>query len=664
MTASRKHALAALAVGLVVVFGGWLWLRPTVSVDADRTRDASRASDRTPPTVSTATAIPSQREPSSRTGAEIDATTDEKAKQTSVELPEESEEARLFTQGIVVDAETRAPVAGATVIVRRRFVFGSRTPRGKGITDAGGRFRFPTDRDRSASEISVVADGYAECLYTPAWTSEHEALGAVDAGTLRLWRGKRISGRVLAADGRTPVPDAKILVSADGYEEAKERTISRPDGTFTVDAIAPSPRAPYVLFALTAEELGWTQLGAAVGRTDALDVELVLRPSGAARVTIRDRSGQQRELKDATVYALARFGPLWPIPRDGRPRIREAPLRKAPGTLFQAETDASGVARFTALPTAPNGLYDFIVDVPLNFGWRDNVQIEPAVTTQVDLILGNNDPWSVTGVVHGADGSALGGAVILTSDGRGSTRTTADGRFRIDDLQLQEESIEFRIAAPGFATSWHRVEASKTTPLDIRLEPAFPIAGRVVDQQGVAVPGVGVRVRRESHGGQEATLAATTDANGRFRFDDAGEGEWTLDLSPPLPLEQWGPRSSTGVRGGDSEIVAVLRREEFGKVRVVAEIVDGATGARLAPDTAELRRRDESSRAGAACADYGTMELGSGDVTVERVKPGRWQLWVTVSGRPPAVADFESQDAVAEVRLRVVVGRPAEIRGR
>src|SRR5204863_8165040 len=106
---------------------------------------------------------------------------------------------------------------------------------------------------------------------------------------------------VVAADGHSAVGGAAILLSEIGevldpmwINFAIERGRTNDAGVFVLDQVPPWHRASYTVFAVTPEALGWAKLPVAAGRADATDIEIVLRPAGAATVTVTDASGAPR----------------------------------------------------------------------------------------------------------------------------------------------------------------------------------------------------------------------------------------------------------------------------------------------------------------------------------------------------------------------------------
>jgi hypothetical protein len=115
------------------------------------------------------------------------------------------------------------------------------------------------------------------------------------------------------------------------------------------------------------------------------------------------------------------------------------------------------------------------------------------------------------------------------------------------------------------------------------------------------------------------------------------------------------------VQGGDADAVLVQRRAVQGRARLVLTVVDEA-GAPLAPDVLTFERDDESTTRPYAL--HGKVELGTGRVVVERVKPGRHDVWLQFPDRLGTHVRVDVPDRETEIALRVEVGRAGKIRGR
>ena len=141
------------------------------------------------------------------------------------------------------------------------------------------------------------------------------------------------------------------------------------------------------------------------------------------------------------------------------------------------------------------------------------------------------------------------------------------------------------------------------------------IQGRVIDDRGRGVPGVGVELRRRSESGRAVALPdtrrTTTTADGIFRFLDLPAGDFGITLT----LDGYAPLTRNDLRIGRSELVSV---------ELTLARVDTSVGAAPVPPAAPTpygnlpRRRDDPS------SDPGPVSAAGDHVFVP--VPDRWNL--------------------------------------
>jgi thiol-disulfide isomerase/thioredoxin/protocatechuate 3,4-dioxygenase beta subunit len=132
----------------------------------------------------------------------------------------------------------------------------------------------------------------------------------------------------------------------------------------------------------------------------------------------------------------------------------------------------------------------------------------------------------VRGQVLDEQGRPIAGALVVQQEGmyldEDAPRTTSDaaGRFRFP--HTRPGSWNLMVQAPRFAPDLRPIKASpETPPIEFRLFPARVIRGRVTDPQGRPIPDVFVRLSSWRFRFLDANFKALTDADGRFRWDDA-----------------------------------------------------------------------------------------------------------------------------------------------
>lgn len=186
------------------------------------------------------------------------------------------------------------------------------------------------------------------------------------------------------------------------------------------------------------------------------------------------------------------------------------------------------------------------------------------------------------------------------------------------------------------------------------------ITGRVVDEFGNGIAGVGLLARR----GSTTCGSAVTDANGAFAFDDLGPGLYFVGSTADF----WDALDLVPEAGADRQRLASLRVVEMRahpitircvrRATLVVRVEDG--GAPVSAVQVELR---PSTRQSANVFDAPTD--AAGEALFVHLAPGPYGVDVDVPGPDPLVT---AVDVVAGRTQRVVVAvddlRGAVLRGR
>jgi hypothetical protein len=260
--------------------------------------------------------------------------------------------------GRVVDAETGAPLGGATVAARAATSGGERPgPPATTLSARDGSFQLEVDP--GAVTVGARADGYAAGRAAVA-VGEN---GASDV-RVALSRGLEIAGRVLDAAGK---PVRAAFVSAEPEGEQAEGpgpnmgfAQSGADGTFTISGLA----AGRFTLGTSDEAGGFAVLtGVAAGTQDAL---LRLAAGGEVRAQVFRPDGAPAP---DVLVRIARVNgkPFW----SGRP----------------ARTNASGVAELNA----PAGAVELAASLDTATG-SATVNVTAASTASVEIRLAPRRP--------------------------------------------------------------------------------------------------------------------------------------------------------------------------------------------------------------------------------------------------------------------------------
>lgn len=144
----------------------------------------------------------------------------------------------------------------------------------------------------------------------------------------------------------------------------------------------------------------------------------------------------------------------------------------------------------------------------------------------------------LSGVVRSRAGHPVGGATLVLTDYRGevvaSVVTGGDGWYHVDDLPGGTYTVT--VAAAGHrpsATQLSTVDGEESAH-DVELDSAAELTG-VVRSGRLGVPVPEARVSLVDPAG-EVVAVTTTDAEGRYRFTDVPEGDYTLVTSGFAPV--------------------------------------------------------------------------------------------------------------------------------
>ena len=256
--------------------------------------------------------------------------------------------------------------------------------------------------------------------------------------------------------------------------------------------------------------------------------------------------------------------------------------------------------------------------------------------------------------------------------GRGGVRSAADGSFTL--AALAPGALTLRAGLAGYLPSSQELELQAEEQRDglvVTLRTGKAIAGRVVDDRGVAVAGIRVGFNRlEMRGGIGferfvTEEAATTDANGWFALAGLGDDAVTLRAVG----KEHAPATMAEVAVGTLDVL--LRVERFGAIEGVLVGADGAPIAgsevRLgAPGDGFEFLGEADQVGGVARTRNGAARSGAdGTFRIEGVKPGKLTIRATGKGHRPARLDgVQVAAAQTSKGVRLVADRGAVARVR
>ncbi|MDY7231210.1 MSCRAMM family protein [Hyalangium rubrum] len=397
--------------------------------------------------------------------------------------------------GTVTD-DAKAPVPGALVTL----VFAAHSRFYETLTDAEGNYHL--DALPPGQFMAVVAKEGLLTKASPLWLY----LPASERN-FELQRPGRMSGRVLLANA--PVAAATVHLT-DPYGQ-KASTLTDGEGRFSFDGLG---RQAY---SLTAQHQGKgaTTYLSLDENPQRLDVLLELKPAVFIEGVVRGED--QKPLAGAEVSAFLEDWGDFELVKDFEWKTTES-------------TDDAGRYRLGPLPP---GLYRLQATDTQHLTSEEEARPFSPGKETLDFIL--KRALLVEGVLEDSQGQPVQGETMTLrrldeEHGWEMTSTGEDGRFSLPASQAGE----YQLRVDGKQV--HRLERPLTVPTDplrIVAQRLMRIAGEVVDETGMPLPGVHVGIWAEQDASEEKPLAHDeTNGEGRFliHVDTAGRYTVTADL--------------------------------------------------------------------------------------------------------------------------------------
>lgn len=458
-------------------------------------------------------------------------------------------EARRHIRGNVVDAVTKAPIAGAEVS-------GSWTFDEIVRSDASGAFSVPAG-DTYFRELHVRARGHGKAEIALAETARATD---VDGLVVELAPGWRARGRVLDADGR-PLEGAYVAACAYSYRaNASDWRGARTgrDGRFALEDLRRDVR--YTLFVRASGRGASSYFFPSVAPdVEVLDLEDVrLAPEASIRGTVVDDRGAP----------IANVGVELRGANADRGRWNDGERAEVSDTYLdvrERRTDDRG--RFTFDELAP-GEYTLAYSSDQGrFVEGETLHVAAGEEKSgVKLVVARGS--SIAGRVVDDEGRPLAQARVSVSSFEGLTeqpervRTDEDGRFEITGLTGSTYLVEVVFDRPAadardgtFHVNCNREDVrAGERALEIRAPRGIWLRGRVLDAADAPQPGVLVFAQATSGGGAQL---ATSRADGSFAIPVARGLEYDVSAHAAQTRVFAPDALAKGVRavGGGAEIV-------------------------------------------------------------------------------------------------------------
>jgi RNA polymerase sigma-70 factor (ECF subfamily) len=508
-TLAMKKLVALLL--LVGVAGAMWWISGLPPIDAPAQAPPVAPSSPTP----IAAQAPHGNAPAVDAGREAVVAT-----ATSVAAPaDEPTPTQLW--GIVVDAATRAPIAGADVQLQHcvndefwslDLAAGERIATlARARSDREGRFRFDVERARP-HRLHVVAGGYAT-------TTVPGQCGGSDV-VVALTRGASVRGVVQSKDGPLADMEVRIAVRGESIELARGRTDA--NGAFRFAGLSPAPVFVQVSSPRFEEE--WKQLALVAGTEHEVMIEMDVGKTLRGRVL--DAATSQpvaaAEVTDSWVFRRV-------VRTDAEGRFELAGLRDEGFSMVHVRAHG-----YTASATNVAGRLGDELVVRLQRGGEVIGRVVDAAGKLLPdaYVAVCASYWEAPGMM-GSDWIPA--------------RVGGDGRFQALALR-PDQHYSLLVRRAGFGARVYvlprMLAAGERHDVgDIVMQRGAGIEGRVVDDADQPIEGVAVSVRGTNADSRAWLLAGSvptrvsqfedrsvpTDARGVFRIADLAAGNFEVE---------------------------------------------------------------------------------------------------------------------------------------
>jgi hypothetical protein len=500
--------------------------------------------------------------------------------------------------GTVIDAATKAPLAGAEVTAT---VLGNPDFVRTATTDADGHYAI-RDLQITLHTVKAVKLNYAEQFFPgvddpdraqPVYpqTIVNFALSPVSygslAGKLRRHGGGSIAGATVSLTTLRGTP--------------RKSTTTATDGTYTFDQV--EPRDYRVSFELASGNLLWAHGKSNAGEADPFTVK------AGARTTVNETAPPLGTLTVKVVDAVSGEPLEGAQVNSGLFREIRFPSRK---------TDATGTVVYRDLRT---GTYTVGVESPGSFNLRNEVSgvvVRENRDTTVTVRLGRTTTLQVT-AVDAATSAPVAGFCLwyLTSGGHNVAQedrcTTTNhlqlrgfvpDRYRLF-VQPSDEAYGAQIVGTDGGTGnlddamVFDAEAGQTVNVTVKLDRAGAITGVIRDRStGKPVPLCATVLPSAAQDASVNTGRGCADTDGRYTISGLGPYTWRIQVADYDGVYAWGwsgggvnRRDAAGIKvtaGGTATANVPLRRsgritgtaKASGRVPVDTEVVavDTVTG--------------------------------------------------------------------------------------
>lgn len=568
--------------------------------------------------------------------------------------------------GVVVDAHSGAPIAGAAV--RAVDVSGVSGDDGRFVLEnvEAGRLEVSASKAlfvSGSTDVALAAMDTAQArieLEAITWGTIRGSVTDATTGDLLTGAIVRIGGTEVTTDNagrfvaeRVPSGDVGLVAAFAGYRDGRASVRLPRDGNVEQDlvlqAITTGTVIVHVLDAASKQPVAGAEImigtrrltsdsdGRAVapevpaGTIAANASAMLYEPASAHGVL--EAAGEARlevELNPITWGAV-----LGVVTNE----TSAAPIANAEIRIGELVLHSDAEGRFRA-DRVPAGPVPVSADMPRYRGDRETIALEPGSEKEVNLQLDPITTGTLRGiVVNAADGGPLSGATVTV--GGLSARSGSDGRFSIEQVEAGDLTVRGEVTLFVANEVRATLEAAGAADVEIALTPITwgTINGVVLDARS-GKPLADARVSAGLQSGR-------SDTDGRFTLERVAAGDVSVAAAKAVYVNA---SSQLVLAKGASESVT-LRLEPITWGTVTGQVIDAETGQPLAD--ADVTVGTQSTRTDSA-----------GRFRVEKVTAGQPQVAGRVPAYEPNTLSVDlAADGEREVTLMLVPIKVGDVTG-
>lgn len=433
-------------------------------------------------------------------------------------------------------------------------------------------------------------------------SSSKDDIPAANPSTDAWQPGQVLDFRVINARTKEPLPDVKLDLQFSGkginFQDIK---VQRTDAEGRSEIRLPEGE-PH-LMRVHVSEVGFTSLR--LGWEDATSpafpntFTVPLEPGTAIGGEIRDEMGEP--VPDATVTVQ-----YWGRGTGENPSVCAFLVdtaitdRKGRWRLDVMPAEIDDVERLRIFLSHPDYVSDHLGREAI-YTYMQQAHLFTPITERPSLdalrkqsaVMIMRKGTTIVGRVTDESGNPISGALICNQYDcydpnplKITATTDKEGHFRLSGLSHRQNYRDyfFTVQAAGHAPVFVEIsDHDSAKPAEIELKRGQAIRGRVVDDNGKPLEGVSIKLDYWMGRPRQFHLQTTTDADGKFRIDDAPSerAEYNFEKDGYATIQHFEMMPSLSDQQGTSDFVVTMRSPLW----VAGSIVDAETNQLLAKCT-------------------------------------------------------------------------------